>query len=982
VPVHYVGSERGVYFYAMQYVEGRSLAAVISSLRACIISDGTRGRPATTDQPTVDPADGQPVPATNSVSATTGVETAKVLDGLSTARSAKDATWFRTVARLGVEAAEALDHAHQHGVVHRDVKPANLLVDRDGHLWVADFGLAQVQSDAKLTLTGDLVGTLRYMSPEQALAQRVVVDHRTDVYSLGATLYELLTLEPVYTGTDRQELLRQISFEEPRLPRRLNRAIPAELETVVRKTLEKNPAERYATARELADDLRRFLEDKPIRAKRPSLTQRLGKWGRRNRGLVAAAVVLLLLTALGLAVSTILLGRANAETRDEWRRAEDNLEQARTAEAKAQEEQAKAEKETAKAKAVIRFLTNDLLGQADPYSGNPNGKMTVTDLLTQAAGKIDQAFPAQPEVEASVRETLGRVYCKLWLYAEAKPHLHRAVDLYRRTAGPDHEDTLRATNHLVEALHWLNRVDEAGSLGTQNLEACRRRLGLEHPVTLTAMFNMAGNFIRRGGRAEAVALYRQTVKGRLQLFGPFHEDTLESMMLLSDYLRSQHNFAEAEALARWDAEVMRKMVGAEDVRTLPYVHEISFILRDQGRLDEAEPLMRQITEVRHRTLGRANADTAHAIHTLADLLRRQGKPDEAEPLYREALEKYRLLGLKSQKHAPGAMRELAFVLKDLGKLDEAESLAHESLQTLRGMRPQDHADGLVSLGAILTAAGKPFEAEPLLREGLKIRRNVLPKGHWAVAHAESRLGGCLVALTRYAEAEPLMLTSYEALLKDEQVQPRVLREAHERLVKLYEAWDKPDEAQEWRAKGVPVKDQRVLREKWTAEMYKERQKLYRLFRETCPANAERQSQLAWIMATAFDPEVRDPQQAVELAKKAVELDPAQGKCWGTLGAALYRAGEPKAAVEALQTATQHRKDGNTFFFLAVANGQLGNRRQARTWYDQAVQWMEKNSPTDEELRLFRAEAATLLGIKDAPAGKRESPPAKQPGQRD
>src|SRR5262249_39778501 len=151
-------------------------------------------------------------------------------------------------AQLGVQAAEALDHAHQRGIVHRDIKPGNLLVDAQGELWVADFGLAQFPADVELTLTRDLEGTLRYMSPEQALAQRVAVDHRTDVYSLGATLYELLTLQPAFLGEDRQELLRQIAFEEPRPLRKVNRAVPAELEIIVAKALEKNPADRYATA--------------------------------------------------------------------------------------------------------------------------------------------------------------------------------------------------------------------------------------------------------------------------------------------------------------------------------------------------------------------------------------------------------------------------------------------------------------------------------------------------------------------------------------------------------------------------------------------------------------------------------------------------------------------------------------------------------------------------------------------------------------
>ena len=146
-----------------------------------------------------------------------------------------------------MQAAEALEDAHQLGVIHRDIKPANLLVDARGNLWITDFGLAHCQSQAGLTMTGDLVGTLRYMSPEQALAQRVIVDHRTDVYSLGVT-YELLTLEPAFGGKDRQELLRQIAFEEPRPPRRWNKAIPAELETIILKAMEKSPTDRYATA--------------------------------------------------------------------------------------------------------------------------------------------------------------------------------------------------------------------------------------------------------------------------------------------------------------------------------------------------------------------------------------------------------------------------------------------------------------------------------------------------------------------------------------------------------------------------------------------------------------------------------------------------------------------------------------------------------------------------------------------------------------
>jgi tetratricopeptide (TPR) repeat protein len=266
VPIYGVGCERGVHFYAMQLIDGQTLAQVIDDLRL--------------------PAADRPAAAGNrpSAAATRAVLSTEPDGG-------RSRPYFRAVARLGLEAAQALDHAHQVGVVHRDIKPGNLLLDAAGKLWITDFGLARIGTEAGLTMTGDLLGTLRYMSPEQVLAKRVPIDHRTDVYSLGATLYELLTLRPVVTGSDRQELLRQIAFEEPVRPRRSDPAIPAELETVVLKALEKNSADRYATAQELAEDLRRFLADAPIRARPASLIQRLRKWRRRHRAVVTTAAV-------------------------------------------------------------------------------------------------------------------------------------------------------------------------------------------------------------------------------------------------------------------------------------------------------------------------------------------------------------------------------------------------------------------------------------------------------------------------------------------------------------------------------------------------------------------------------------------------------------------------------------------------------------------------------------------------------------------
>jgi hypothetical protein len=313
VPVYYVGSERGVHFYAMQYIDGRSLAEVIHELwQVAASAEGhaalpaaSAGRPAAHGEST-----GPFVSAPHAVA-----ETAiRLPDALTTAYSTDSPSFYPAVARLVAQAAEALEHAHGYGIVHRDIKPANLMVDAQGHLWITDFGLAQFQADAGLTQSGDLLGTLRYMSPEQAGGRRVLLDHRTDVYSLGATLYELLTLRPPFDGTDRQTLLHQILHEEPRPLRALRKSVPVELETIVLKCLEKEADRRYATARELADDLRRFLAHEPIRARRATAAQRLRKWARRHPSVVWAAAVLCALTVAGSLVSAELLRREQANT--------------------------------------------------------------------------------------------------------------------------------------------------------------------------------------------------------------------------------------------------------------------------------------------------------------------------------------------------------------------------------------------------------------------------------------------------------------------------------------------------------------------------------------------------------------------------------------------------------------------------------------------------------------------------------------------
>ncbi|MFO0807118.1 MAG: serine/threonine-protein kinase [Gemmataceae bacterium] len=282
VAVHGVGCERGIHYYAMQFVDGPSLSDVLRRLRSLAEDDSPPGQ---------------------------GVATRA---GLTTLPAADSRDYYCTVARWTADAANALDHAHQFGIVHRDVKPGNLLLDADGTLYVADFGLAQVNGDGGITRTGDMIGTLRYMPPEQVRGDRAL-DPRGDVYSLGATLYELLTLQPAFPALERPALLRQVLDEEAAPVRRIRPAVPAELAIIAQKAMAKFPPDRYSSAKALADDLRAWLDDRPIRARPPTLVQRAGRLGRRYRGAAVAAAIGLAVTATVLAISTVWVAAKNVE---------------------------------------------------------------------------------------------------------------------------------------------------------------------------------------------------------------------------------------------------------------------------------------------------------------------------------------------------------------------------------------------------------------------------------------------------------------------------------------------------------------------------------------------------------------------------------------------------------------------------------------------------------------------------------------------
>ncbi|MEM6471192.1 MAG: protein kinase [Planctomycetota bacterium] len=335
VPVYAVGNDRGVHFYAMQLIDGITLADLLRSLRES--EEGDDAPFAQTDdhvgQREESRASRRPSSARGEYDTVPHYSTEFNSD------HARQTGYFRNVARMIRQAALAIDHAHQYGIIHRDIKPANLLLDDTGKIWVADFGLAQVQAEqSNLTRTGDPMGTLRYMSPEQATGQHSALNHRTDIYSLGVTLYELLTLRPAISDGSYHEMLNRVAHSEPPTPRSIVPELPVELETIVRKASAKLPTERYESAEALAADLQAWLDDKPIAAKPPSPLERLAKWRRRNSGLVAAVGGVLMFATVGLAITTLVIWNQKQKTSEALTReteqrqlAEERFEQARRA---------------------------------------------------------------------------------------------------------------------------------------------------------------------------------------------------------------------------------------------------------------------------------------------------------------------------------------------------------------------------------------------------------------------------------------------------------------------------------------------------------------------------------------------------------------------------------------------------------------------------------------------------------------------------
>jgi non-specific serine/threonine protein kinase/serine/threonine-protein kinase len=635
----------------------------------------------------------------------------------------------REAAGLLETLARAVHAAHQAGVVHRDLKPSNILLTAQGVPKVSDFGLAKLMdAESGRTVTGQVMGSPSFMAPEQAEGRSKDVGPAADIYSLGSILYQALTGRPPFLGESQFETLKLVVSNEVVPPCRLRPDVPRDLETICLRCLEKEPTRRYPDAQALAEDLKRYLDGRPILAHRTGPVEWAWRWCRRNPGLAAAslaAAALGVVVIVGAAASAVVfrsqrnriaadlvrIQRSEAETKQERDRAVDA--------------EGKANRSRSEMRTVLEFLQNKVLAAARPKDeeGGLGRDVSLRVALDTAESGIEKAFKGQPAVEASIRAALGETYYYLGDPERAFRQIRRAYELRRQALGPGHVDTLRSADDLAHVYLDRGRLDEALSLLNESLSRRLADLGPEHPDTLTSKHNLAAVYQAAGRLEEALSLYHEAFERRRAILGPNDPDTLYTMNNLASASRQVGRFDEALPLYREALERRKAVLGPDHPETLVSMNNLASFYRELGKYPESISLQSEALGRQEAKLGPDHPDTLFSLSNLAVVYKDAGRLDEALPLFQQALKRRQAKLGPDNPDTLVSMSNLAVAYQAAGRTADALPLFEEALKRRRATRGPEHPQTLLSMSYLARAhlVEHPDRAEPLLREALTIR---------------------------------------------------------------------------------------------------------------------------------------------------------------------------------------------------------------------------------------------------------------------
>ena len=754
----------------------------------------------------------------------------------------------------------AIQHSHQKGVIHRDIKPSNVLVTlHDGRpvVKVIDFGIAKATgsllTDKTLfTAFEQIIGTPAYMSPEQAGFSGLDIDTRSDIYSLGVLLYELVTGKPPFDpksllSAGFEEMRRIIRDVEPprpstrlstleaaelsavaqkrqSVPRRLGGLVRGDLDLIVMKALEKDRMRRYETADAFSADVGRFLNQEPVNAVPPSLAYRVRKFVRRNRVKVGVGVVMLLLLVAGVATSTVfavIATRANEA----------------------------AQVEAARRAQVARFL-QEMLESVRPAKALGRDTAMMREILDVTAGRVGRDLKGQPEVEMELRGTLGRTYEALGIFTNAEAMQTQALRLAREVHGLEHTNVAQvafdlgvtlvrlgkysgATNQLQTAweihrrllgenhpavaapMAWLGNVSwltgdytNAAALLSRAVALRRQGVGTDDRLALESSINLATVYYQQGRLVEMEKVLVETTGNLRNLWGSGHPTTLAALNLLAMLRQVQGRFSDAETLYREVIEARRRVIGPDHPFTLSSMDNLGVVYAFEGRHAEAEALCREALRGYEAKMGSEHRNTLAMKSNLAEYLRNQGRYVEAEGMFREVMRvQARVMG-ESEPLRLETFNALAVLHWMRGEF----AMAEEEFKRLVGVRQASlEANDPAILEAqanwvgTLLAQRKWTEAEPMARRVMEQNRTHRPD-HWQTRVSENQWGGTLQGLGRHSEAEPVLLSSAETLLGLEgrisAIDRLRIGEAAQRLVLLHERNGSVAEVRRWREHAV------------------------------------------------------------------------------------------------------------------------------------------------------------------------------------